>query len=356
MRRTIYVIDPVCPKFYDENTLKNEGMGASESYLIYNLKEIIGHEKVSNFQIIFFQDTRQEKLQIDGGDNNSIIFEPLNMILEYENLNPETIILQRDPKLFTYLKRIYPKSNLILYCHDFFEGGPLQSLDSKQLREIVEMDVKFLCVSRWHVLNILDNLKLHKIHVDEVKIDFVYFSFNEKIIKKERNPYKLCYFSGHHKGLRQALTIFKKLHEIDNKYEFIVASPTYSEYEIENTGGITFKYNLTREKVLEEISSSLCVLHPNQEYPETFGCVNMEANALGIPVLCYPYGATTEIMKDRIQFIESKNYLHDPYDMRAIIEKILKWNKKMPIIKDTYPELKTKNVIEKWLNLLMITS
>ena len=114
MRRTIYVIDPVCPKFYDENTLKNEGMGASESYLIYNLKEIIGHEKVSNFQIIFFQDTREEKLQIDEGDNNSIIFEPLNMILEYENLNPETIILQRDPKLFTYLKRIYPKSNLIL--------------------------------------------------------------------------------------------------------------------------------------------------------------------------------------------------------------------------------------------------
>ena len=356
MRKTIYIVDPVCPKYYDLDILENEGMGASESYLLYNLLEIINHKKVDNYQFIFFQDTSEKTIEYVAGDNNTIIFEPLNMILEYENLDPETIILQRNPKLLNYFNRIYPTANLILYCHDFFEGGGLQLLKTKELRKIVDMKVKFLCVSNWHQFNILDNLKLHGIQYDEVNIDYIYFSFNEKIIKSKRDPYKLCYFSAHHKGLRHALTIFKKLHEINSKFKLVVASPTYSEYEIENTGGIELKRNLPREDVLKEISSSLCLLHPNNEYPETFGCVNMEANALGIPVLCYDYGATGEIIKDKSQFINPKTYLFDPYDMRTAIDMILSWNKKMPTIKETHPELKTNNVIEKWLNLLMITS
>lgn len=354
MRKTIFIIDPVCPKYYDLDVLENEGMGASESYLLYNLLSLINNPFVDNYQFIFFQDTREKKLEYEGKNNNILIFEPLNMILEYETMDPETILLQRDPKLLHYLYKIYPNANLILYCHDFFEGGNLQTLKKDELKKIIDTGVKFLCVSKWHMLNLTENFDLRKLY--NINIDYNYFHYHDKIIKGKRDPYKLGYFSAHHKGLGKALTIFKKLKEINNKYKLVIASPKYSDYEIEEIDGVELKYNLPRTEVLKEISTSLCLLHPNKEYPETFGCVNMEANALGIPVLCYKYGATAEIIKDERQFINSNEFLYDPNDLLSCVQKIAKWSKDMPEITISICGLNEDKVMNKWLKILNIIS
>lgn len=352
MRKTIFVIDPVCPKFYDLEILKTEGMGASESYLLYNLVELINNKKVENYQFIFFQDTREEYRVLDGINNNRICFERLDQILEYEkDYYPQTILLQRDPRLLDYLHKIYPKSSLILYCHDFYEGGNLQSLGNEQLNRMFETGVKLVGVSKWHMNNIKENLKLRGIKVDS-QLDYNYFYFNEKIKKEKRDKYKICYFSGHHKGLGQCLTIFKKLKEIEPKFKLIVASPKYSEYEIEDSDGVELKYNISRSEVLKEINTSLCLLHPNNVYPETFGCVNMEANKLGIPVLCYDFGATGEIITDKKQFIKPNKYLYDPENMRECVNKILSWSKNPPIITKFNEGVDKNKVINKWLEIL----
>ena len=356
-KKTIYIIDPVCPKFYDLETLENEGMGASESYLLYNTIALCKNTDIKNYQFLFFQDTREE-IKDYKYDTNNIKFLPLSELINNEDLDPKSIILQRDPRLLEYLYRIYPKTNLILYNHDFYEGGNLQNLSNDNITRILETGVKFVCVSKWHVNNIKENLKLRNINIKN--IDYNYFFFEtlypneENVATHKRDPYKLCYFSGHHKGLAKALTIFKKLREIDSKFKLIIGSPSYSTFEIENleNSGIELKYNLPRQKVSEEMNTSLCLLHPNDEYPETFGCVNMEANMLGIPVLCYPYGATEEILEDPRQFIYPNPNLFDPQDLRECINKILSWNKNPIEITSFNGKINKSNILRKWMRLL----
>lgn len=359
-KKTIYIIDPVCPKFYDLETLEKEGMGASESYLLYNTIGLCKNKDVKNYQFLFFQDTREE-IKDYKYDTNNIKFIPLRDLINYEDLDPESVILQRDPRLLTYLYRIYPKCNLILYNHDFYEGGNLQHLTNENITTILETGVKFVCVSKWHVNNIKENLILRNINIKN--IDYNYFYFDDEDLgelcckTQKRDPYKLCFFSGHHKGLAKTLTIFKKLREIDSKFKLVIGSPSYSTFEIENleNSGIELKYNLPREKVLEEMNTSLCLLHPNDEYPETFGCVNMEANMLGIPVLCYPYGATKEILTDERQFINPNPNLYDPQDLRECINKILSWNKFPIEINTLNKKVNKSNILRKWMRLLKIT-
>ena len=127
MRKTIYVIDPVCPQSYDFEVLKKDGLGASESYLLFWINDLLGDNKIhlENTEIIFFQAHRKKTDSILYKENNNkLTFSGLESVLEYEHLDPQTIILQRDPRLYDYCKRIYPEANLILYCHDFFEGSP----------------------------------------------------------------------------------------------------------------------------------------------------------------------------------------------------------------------------------------
>ena len=353
-KKTIYIIDPVCPKFYDLETLENEGMGASESYLLYNTIGLCKNKEVKNYQFLFFQDTREEEKEYKY-DTNNIKFIPLKDLLNYEELDPRSIILQRDPRLLTYLYRIYPKSNLILYNHDFYEGGNLQHLTNENITTLLETGVKFVCVSKWHLNNIKDNLKLRNINIKNIDYNYFYFEDYRYILgTQKRDPYKLSYFSAHHKGLAKALTIFKKLREIDSKFRLVIGSPSYSTFEIDNleNSGIELKYNLPREKVLEEMTTSLCLLHPNNEYPETFGCVNMEANMLGIPVLCYPYGATEEILEDPRQFIYPNPNLFDPQDLRECINKILSWNKNPITISSFNKSVNKSKVLKKWMRLL----
>ena len=158
-KKTIFIVDTVCPKFYDLETLENEGMGASESYLLYNIIALAKDYGVNNFLFLFFQDTREEIKEYNFG-TNTIKLLPLRDIIEYEDYNPRTIIVQRDPQLFTkYFTKVYPKSNLILYCHDFYEGGNLQNLTNENIKELLDTGVKFICVSKWHVHNIKENLK-----------------------------------------------------------------------------------------------------------------------------------------------------------------------------------------------------
>ena len=76
-KKTIYIIDPVCPKFYDLETLENEGMGASESYLLYNTIALCKNTDIKNYQFLFFQDTREE-IKDYKYDTNNIKFLPLS--------------------------------------------------------------------------------------------------------------------------------------------------------------------------------------------------------------------------------------------------------------------------------------
>ena len=79
-------------------------------------------------------------------------------------------------------------------------------------------------------------------------------------------------------------------------------------------------------------------------WPETFGLVYAEANALGVPVLTFDVGAAKEVLTKGNLIID------DDTDFA----KILSWLNNAKNLKDikTKPEFSINKVIEEWMKLL----
>ena len=94
------------------------------------------------------------------------------------------------------------------------------------------------------------------------------------------------------------LGIYEHLIRYNPKFKLYIGNPTYDQnYEFENSKDVVINLgNITRDEVCNHLQSSLCALHLNRDYPETFGCVNAEANLMKTPVLCYDIGASKEIL------------------------------------------------------------
>jgi glycosyltransferase involved in cell wall biosynthesis len=102
------------------------------------------------------------------------------------------------------------------------------------------------------------------------------------------------------------------------------------------------------------MKESLCCLHLNKEYPETFGCVNAESNLMGTPVLAYNLGATPEILDLPFvydQILEPYQYRVDPNEITLIIKTLLSWQKDRPDVK-LNPRLNKEKIVKKWIEII----
>jgi len=338
--------DIVAPYEYNYEIIKKKGLGASESYLL-----AVANELKKTFDI----DIVTKKVRYNY-EQNDIVFKKCSP--EDWSANYHTIIIQRSAKNLSFLKKIYPKANFIIWLHDFFEASEYAEMPIDELQYVID-NAKLICVSEWAMKNFEVNLKLRKIK--NVNIDFNYFFINKPKFPKNYinkvDNYKLCFMSAGHKGLEQTLRVFEYLYQQNNKFKLYIANPTYDQkYSFENSKGSVINLgNVTRDEVCKHMKESLCVLHLNNVYPETFGCVNAEANLMNTPVLAYNLGATPEILDLPFiynQIIEPDPYRVDKYELVHIIETILKWQIKRPKVK-LHPKLLNKDkIVKKWIEIL----
>lgn len=351
--KNILFVDGVAPFKYDFEIVKEKGIGASEGYLLHLANELKPYYNITISQ------RKYEKG--DERVNNGVYFIPLDKKVIENSGHYDIIIVQRQHFLIKELKELYPNAKIIVWLHDFFEGSCYSSMEKNELQDIFASAL-FVCVSKWQMNNYLTNLKLRKAEVKEE--NFTYNNFFIPIPKIENKmPYdknKLVYFSAGHKGFDFSFFAFKFLHEINPDFRFYVANPTYDQkYQFENCGlkdsPVVYLENLNREDVFNHLQSSLCALHLNNVYPETFGCINAEANSVGCPVLCYDLGATISAIDSPYksgQFIQSNPYRYDKDNLMYITETIFKWRKYgKPKVK--LPEhLETKKIIDKWKEII----
>jgi glycosyltransferase involved in cell wall biosynthesis len=339
----ILFFDSIAPYEYNYDILKKKGLGASESYLLSVAKEL---KKYCDIDITS-QYNRYNYTQ------NDIVFKQLDE--KSLGKNYDTIIIQRDPTNLMYLKKLYPKAKFIIWLHDFYESSIWGKIPAEKLQIIIN-NAKLICVSKWHKKNFETNLKLRKIK--NINIDYNHFFIESpKFNSIKVDKYKLCFMSAGHKGLEFTLRIFEHLYNIDNKFKLYIANPTYDqEYDFKNSKGSVHNLgNITRDEVCKHLKGSLCALHLNKEYPETFGCVNAEANLMGTPVLAYDLGATSEILDSPYingQIIEPNPYRVDLHNLTHITETILHWQTKRPEIK-LNPILNKNKIIEKWKEIIL---
>ena len=344
MTKKILFFDAVAPYEYNFEILEKKGLGASESYLL-----AVANELKKNFDV----DISSPKVRYNYTQND-IVFKKLS----FESLDKDydTIIIQRNPQNLKALKKQYPKAKFIIWLHDFFESSIWGSLPNHDLQYICDNTI-LLCVSDWHRKNFQTNLDLRKIKNHNV--NFIHFFIEDKKniaqlpIGYDKN--KLCFFSAGHKGLEFTLKIFKNLHNINPKFQLFIGNPTYDQKNEfnKNNGSIINLKNQTRDQVLWHMKGSLACLHLNNEYPETFGCVNAESNMVGTPVLCYDLGATKEVLFDPDkQLINTNPYRVDLNELTHITETILTWYKgDRPEVK-LNPLFNKQKITKKWIEIL----
>ena len=341
--KKILFFDSTAPYEYNYEIIKSKGLGASESYLLSVANELKSHADVD----ITTKYVRYNYTQ------NDIVFKQLTP--DEWSQNYHTIIIQRDPTNLKFLKRVYPNSRFIIWLHDFYESSFWANLSKNDLQYIID-NAKLICVSEWHKNNFKTNLELRKI--ENINIDYNHFFIEDPKIPKDLkvDKYKLSFMSAGHKGLEFTLRIFEHLYKIDNKFRLYIANPTYDqEYDFTNTKDAVINLgNVSRDEVCKHLKESLCALHLNKSYPETFGCVNAEANKMKTPVLAYDIGATREILGEKAdeQLVIPFKYRVDLHDLTFITEKILGWQIKRPIISEN-KNFDKKMILKKWIEILL---
>ena len=337
--KNILIIDRVAPYSYDYSMLNKQGLGASESYMLYIFKEL---SKEMNITI-------SQQRRNDIVEQNNVKFIPSGYT--YMSGDYDTIIFQRIPYGVKEIAQKYPNAKLVVYLHDFFEGSQWAEMSNVELQYICD-NVNLLCVSEWHKENFTINLDLRKIK--NYNVDYNHFFIPQPRILNEIpfDKNKLCFFSAGHKGLEFTLRVFEHLYQINNDFRLYIGNPTYDQkYQFENSKDAVINLNnITRDEVCNHLQSSLCALHLNKDYPETFGCVNAEANLMNTPVLCYDIGASKEVLYSPFttkQIINPNQYRVDLNNLVHITETIFNWRNNYPTI-FLNNKLDKKTILKKW--------
>ena len=154
------------------------------------------------------------------------------------------------------------------------------------------------------------------------------------------------FFSSPHKGLEQTLKHWPRIKSFYANASLLIANPGYFEKEVELPEGVVDVGKLSHPDVIALVRRAEAVLHFNNEYPETFGLVHCESNAVGTPVLTSGIGANREVLtpyRDQVVDVES---------IEAVLKRLEKWRKEGRPQVSCRAEFRQSQVIQRWLEEL----
>ena len=159
------------------------------------------------------------------------------------------------------------------------------------------------------------------------------------------DPNKLIFFSSPHKGLSYAVETFHILQqEWFPELKLYIANPGYLPMPPIDLPGVTVLSSLPHSEVLQHVREAQCVWYPNLVFPETFGLVFAEANAVGTPVITHPLGAAREVLSD-------SNPVFDCKDRTKLFDAFSAWRSNRPLV-SANPNFRLTEVIARWKKIL----
>jgi len=324
----VVLLDKTCPKPYDTRTLATEAMGGTEATVVRVAEALAdrGHE------VIVAQHNRRE---LGEGKAAYVPWEALDHI----HHTPHAAIALRDPRILADIKDRW-STRSVLWCHDLNQTDLVRASDLLKSATVV-------AVSNFHATQIKTALLSQ---LPEVPSGCLLRTiYNPVDLEPDETPVlhrKLVFFSSPHKGLDHALYLFARLRAVDPTYTLHVANPGYLRASVEAwPDGVRDLGAMPWSGVIAHVRSALCVFHPNLVFPETFGLVHAEANAVGTPCLTSYLGANSEVLNPASQ------QMLDVRNEKAVIDRILKWGEERPVVRGK-PEFKIENVIKQWEEVL----
>jgi glycosyltransferase involved in cell wall biosynthesis len=299
----ITFVDPVTPKVYTQETLETSTLGGTEASVL-RLAQLLaanGHEVT----------------QLQRGRDD------LNVV----DKNQDLVITLRDSQKYRELRAAYPKAKHILWLHDVM-SGEYREHTLANLHGL--SDINLVTVSDWHKTQVHEALRTGLSH-GSYRLNTCYNLLAEYCIKgynQQYDPYKLVYFSSPHKGLDYVLTLLKYLRIDEPRYYLVLANPGYFSDATGLPEGVKNLGPTPHKQIIDEVRTALCTFYPQIGFPETFGLVMAESNAVGTPVISHELGAAPEVLDgDRRQLLDCRHYLN-------VIERVQKWtNGERPVVK-----------------------
>ncbi len=323
-------IDTTCPKQYSDLSLIVGGIGGTEATVIRIAENVPSPVTVA-------QHCRTTEMTSSSG----VSYRPL-LYGDLKSRWGQIVVLRSPDVAITMRKRFKHTTSFWLWLHD----APTKYLADKA-KQLADLNIGIICVSNWQKTQVLELFRAHGVQAYP-KIKMIYNPIANELDSDNTavDPNKLVFFSSPHKGLSETLTMFQKLREFDPALELHIANPGYfPSMDVSTAKNVHNLGELAHEEVIKQVRSALCVFYPNTVFPETFGLVLAEANAVGTPVLTHPIGAVHETLTNPgTQIVDCKN-------IKTVVDKVLEWKAGGRPEVHANKAFRLENVIREWKRL-----
>lgn len=329
MKDTLLFIDPCCPRSYDPASLDGPGIGGTEHTVVCLAEGLSEH-----FNVVVEQHCRKESYAGRARYTGPGICSSARFV----------VVLREAGHLINARER-FPDSKVYLWSHDLtgrhigehFRAGTFEATHC----------VANVCVSHWHRSQTIEALKPWG-YTGQFRIKTIYNPLSANVVKRDSgyDKNKLMWMASPHKGLDRALELFKILKAINKEFEFYVTNPGYLKDATSQQEGVTILGTRSHDSVIQQVGHSLCLFYPNTVFPETFGKILAEANAMGTPVLTHPLGAVREVLDSHpAQILDCRN-------TEAVVKRVMSWYEGVRPTVSGNPKFKLSNVVQDWVRLL----
>lgn len=330
IERAIIFVDTVCPKAYDPHTLATEGMGGTEA-TVTRVAEGLGET-----QTVWVMQHKRATTTM-----GKAVYKPLKNYILQKDYKAKAFIVLRHPAVAINLKKLHRDTPVFLWLHDVLD----QSI-AEYAHELGQLQVGIIVVSDWHKSNLVDKLKLATSVTKWPKIARVYNPIDDDLQPDNTvvDKNKLVFFSSPQKGLTYTLRMFGYLNRAVPETRLYIANPGYMQANLTLPEHVTDLGSLPHKEIIDHVRSSLCVFYPNFFYPETFGLVMAEANAVGTPVITHPIGAASEVLASPVQTMDVR-------EVEPFLDRVVKWQTERPVVRGQ-DAFRLTNVLKSWYTLL----
>jgi glycosyltransferase involved in cell wall biosynthesis len=251
----------------------------------------------------------------------------------------------REARILDAALQEWPGARGYAWYQDFHDSGePFTG----QVETLIRHRATPVLVSDWHELLWIKDLQSHG-YGDRLPTRRIYNAIPDDLQPDSTpvDPDKFLYFSSPHKGLGDTVDFFARFAAVPELRDvrLHIANPGYRKIDFElPEDRVVMLGPLPWKGVIQELRSAFMVLHYNLHFPETFGLVHAEADAVGTPWISGELGANTEVCADPDEVMD----LSDP---DAVIERIVRWKTEGRPEVDGAPWFRLSAIAKEWEEL-----
>jgi len=358
--KILFIDSNLLTKPYDTNILGTQAMGGTEASVVRVAQGL------SEEHVVYVAHYPRKHDYIQSPNLSFIGRKAL------AKLNPDEIdrvIVLRSVKTLSKFTKKFVHAQFFVWLHDLPNRQSPDPENERHIKWLKESKCTLVGVSKSHIA------MFSSMSGRQISTTYIYNPIDEHLKPNSLvavDPNRLLFYSSPHKGLNEVLGLFRRVKKMLPDLKLYIANPGYLklkprsrfaylleskfhyllwkgnpsvESEALNQEGVYVLGVLTHQQLIEEVRKSCCIFYPQTKFPETFGLVYAESNAVGTPVLAHDFGAAREVLSSSDQLVNA-------FDEKEVFDKLTRWTQDQRPQVSSNPQVRLGKVVSKWLRLL----